>query len=436
MKVTVEEVSEIQRRLTVEVPPEEVNKEFESAYNRLRPQVKVKGFRRGKAPNSILAREYGPEITKEVVTNLVVSTLSKAVEEVDGELLLKPQVESTGEVKEGSAFRYTALVDLWPRFELPQYKGLRLERPSVEVTDQEVEEQLESLRKHFSVIDELEEERPVEKGDVAVVSYTAFIDGQEVEELAEEGYYLEVGSGNLHKKVEEALLGASKGEERVVTVSYPEDAINARVAGKEVEYRVVVKEIKRRVLPDLDDGFAAQVNPSFETLDQLKERLREQIRRDKEEAAQRAVVRQLLDQIVDGCDFPVPERLIQSKLDQMVDNIRAHFEERGVEFERAGISVERLRQNMREDAIEQIKTEMVLDRIAEKEGISLSDDEIDRYVADYAARSGLRREDVEQAVLLHVLPKLIANKTVNYLLEQSEIVDVPERQECSEEEAA
>ena len=423
MKVNVEDVSEIQRRLAVEVPAETVNKEFERAYNRLRPQVKVKGFRRGKAPNSILAREYGDEIRDEVLRNLIVTTLDEAVKEVEGELLLKPQVESTGELKEGSPFSYTALLDLWPQFELPKYKGLRLERPSVEVTDEEVEEQLEALRKHFSVIDELEEERPVEKGDVAVVSYTAVIDGEEVEELSEEDYYLEVGSGNLHEKVEEALVGMNRGDEKSVTVSYPEDAINALVAGKEVEYRVVVKDIKQRVLPELDDKFASQVNPNFKTMDELKERLRDQIRRDKEEAAQRALVRQLLDQIVDSVDFPVPERLIQSKLDQMVDNIRAHFEERGVEFSRAGISEERLRENMRQDAIEQIKTEMVLDRIAEQEGISLSDEEIDRYINQYASQSQVRREDVEQAVLLHVLPKLIANKTVTYLLDQAEIVE-------------
>ena len=425
MKITVEDVNEIQKRLSVEIPAEDVSKEFEKVYNRLRRQVSIKGFRKGKAPNSVLAKEYGEDIREEVMRNLILDTLDKAVEDAGVELILQPQVEDAGELKEGSAFTYTALLDLWPQFELPEYKGLRLERPPVDVTDEEVDEQLEALRKHFSLIDELDEERPVARGDIAVIRYRAFIDGEEVEELCEDDYFLEVGSGNLHEKVEEALVGMAKGEEKRVTVSYPEDAINQLVAGKEVEYAVEIKDIKQRVLPDLDDDFASKVNPSFKTMDELKERLREQIRMDKEEAAQRSLVRQLLDQIVDNVDFPVPERLVESKLTQMVDNVRSHFEERGVEFSRAGISEERLRENMRQDAIDQIKTEMILDKIAEQENISLTNEEIDNYVEGYAARAQLHKEQVQQAVLQHVLPKLIANKTVNFLLEQAEIVDAP-----------
>ncbi len=431
MKITVEDVNEIQKRLSVEIPPEEVNKEFEKVYNRLRRQVSIKGFRKGKAPNSVIAKEYGEEIREEVRRNLILDTLDKAVEEASVELILQPQVEEAAEPKEGSVFTYSALLDLWPQFDLPEYKGLRLERPPVDVSEEEVEEQLEALRKHFSVIDDLEEERPVDKGDVVVVEYHAYVDGEELEELSEDDYFLEVGSGNMHKDVESAMIGMSKGEEKRVTVSYPEDAINQRVAGKEVEYSVRIKDIKQRVLPELDDEFAQKVNPKFKTLEELKERLRNQIKMDKEEAAQRSLVRQLLDQITEKVDFPVPERLIQSKLTQMVDNVRSHFEERGVEFARAGISEERLRENMREDAIEQIKTEMILDKIAEKENISLSSEEIDRYVEGYAAQAQLQREQVQQAVLQHVLPKLIANKTVNFLLEQAEIVDA---QSSGEEE--
>ncbi len=426
MKVTVEDVSSIQKRLSVDVPAEMVDAELDKAYRRLNKSVTIKGFRKGKAPKSVLAREYGDQVKLEVIEKIIERTLPDALKEADVTLILQPQLDDASDVKEGTPFKYSALLDLWPEFEVPQYKGLELEKPSVEVTEEEVNEQLDALRTHFAHIDDLEEDRPVEEGDLVIIDYSGTIDGEEVDGLGEENYYLEVGSGNFNEEFEESLIGMNKGDEKEIVIDYPEDALNAKVAGKTVKYKVTLKEIKKRVLPELNDEFAQKFGPNFKTVEDLKKRLRDQISKDKEEAAQASLRKQLLDKLTQDLDFPIPERLIEAKLNQMVDNVASHLQERGLDLEQAGMSEERLKEKMRDDAIEQVRTELILDKIAEKENITIDRSEISNYVDAHASQINVDRAELEAAVLQHVLPKLRANKTVEYLLEQSVIKNADE----------
>ncbi len=424
MKVTVEDVSPIQKRLSVEIPPEMVSREFDAAYNRLKRHATVKGFRKGKAPRSVLEREYGPHVNSEVLEQLIQKSLPDAIKEAGVVMLLDPQLDTASELKDKKSFTYSVLLDLAPEIDLPEYKGIKLERPVVEVADEEVDEQLEALRRHFGSIEGIEENRPVEKGDLVVIDYSAEVDGKPAEDLSQENYYVEVGAGNLNKDFEDGLIGMEKGDEKDIEVTYPEDAVNAKLAGKTVKYHVKLKDIQVRQLPELNDEFAQSIGVGFKTIEDVRERLRKQILQDKEEAAQSSLRKQLFDKLLKGADFPVPERLVEKKLDQMIDNVAGHLQERGVDLARAGLDEGRLREKMKEDALAQVKVELILDKIAEKEGIDIPQEELEQYssyVESHYDSLHVDKRQLQSAVFDSVIPKLKAQKTVDFLLEQADI---------------
>ncbi|MBW2080293.1 MAG: trigger factor [Deltaproteobacteria bacterium] len=422
MKVTVEDIGPIQKRLSVEIPADVVSNEFDIAYNQLKRGADIKGFRKGKAPRSVLERQYGPQVESEVLEKLIKQSLPDALKEANVELVLDPHLDSTSPLKAAEAFTYSALLDLWPEFEVPKYKGLELEEPLVEVSEEEIQEQLEALLRHFATVETVPEDRPVEKGDLAIIDYVGEIDGEPVDGLSEENYYLEVGAGYFNPVFEKQLLGMTKGSDRSIEVSYPEDALNGKVAGKTVKFKVVLKAIKERISPELNDDFAKQIGADIKTVEELRDRLRRQLETDKQKAAKSSLRQQFLEQLREQVDFPIPDRLIDAKLTQMVDNVISHLQERGVDLEGAGMSEDRLRARMREDAVGQVKAEIILDKIAEVENIAVDHDEVSEY-AKYAEsqsqRLGVDRKHLENALVRDILPKLRAKKTVDFLLKQA-----------------
>lgn len=424
MKVTLEDLTPVQKRLQVEIPGDRVALEFDRAVRTIGRNVKIKGFRKGKAPKSLIKRYHGDLIREEVLRELIRKTFPKALKEVDQKLIAEPQLDNAGDLREGEPFNYSALLDLWPEFELPEYKGIKIERPKVEVTEEEVDEQLQALRRHFGYIEPVEEDRPVQEGDIVIVDYEGFLEGEPVEGLKEENYYLEVGSGYFNEEFEKKLIGARKGIETEISVSYSEDALNERVAGKTIFYKVLVRDIRKRVLPELDDEFAAKFGPDYKNVQDLRDRMRQQLEQDKKAAQERAVRQQLIDRLLNAVEFPIPESLVEKKLIQMVDNVIAHLNERGMDLESTGMSEERLKQKMREDAERQVKMEILLEKIAEKEDITVSDDQLMNHVTISSEMKDIDPEHLTTAISRYVLPKLRAKNTIDFLIEHAEIVEV------------
>lgn len=423
MKVTIDDIGPVQKRLSVEIPPDMVAKELDSAYARLNKTVKIKGFRQGKAPREIMEKFYAPQVEGEVMDTLIGKTLSKAIEEAKFVLILQPQLDSASPIKTDKAFSYSVTLDLWPEFNLIEYKGIEIEKPEVFITDEELDEQLEALRHHFGTIETLNEDRPLEMGDVAIIDYSGEVDGEPLEGLVEKDYYLEVGKGYFNDEFEKRIIGMAIGDERTIDITYPESAINAKVAGKTVYYNVVLKDIKKRVLPELNDEFAQKFSPDYKTVDDLKERLKKQIMLEKREAVESYMRNQIIDRLVSEIDFPIPERLVEAKLTQMMDNISGHLHERGVDFEKAGISQDRLKEKMRDDAIKQVKIELILDKIAEKENITVENEELARHI-DRRSAAQIDKQELMAALVQHVLPKLRAKKTLDFILEHAVIKPV------------
>ncbi len=437
MKVSVEDVSPVQKRLKVEIPASKVDEQINQTINRLKRNVAVPGFRKGKVPRAIIEREYGATIKSEVLQALIEESIGDAIKQSNVTMLLEPQLDSSSDIESGKPFEYSVLMDIEPEVEVPDFRKFELIRPKVEVTDEEVEEQLENLRSQFGTVEVVDEQRPLKEGDIAIIDYQAFIDGEEVEELANEDYFVEVGKGNFNETFEKGLIGMEKGEEREIEVTYPDDALNVLVAGKTVKYKVTLKNIQKRNLPELDDEFAKRFGIGLETVDDLRNKLKEQILKDKKAAADSVLRNQLFDKLLERADFPVPERLIEKKLDQMIDNIAGHMQERGVNLEQAGIDEERLREKMRENAIRQVKTELILDKIADEEKIEIPSEELKKYndyVDEHYKEMNVDRAQLESAVFESVLPKLRAKQTIDFLMNSVTIKDEEEKKSNSEEE--
>ncbi len=429
MKVSVEDVSPVQKRLKVEIPAQKVDEHINQTVNRLKKSVTIPGFRKGRVPKSIIEREYGPQIKSEVLQSLIEETIGEAIKQSNVTMLLEPRLDSSSEIESGKPFEYSVLMDIQPEIEVPDFRKFELVRPKIEVTDEELEEQLEALRNQFGSVEVVDERRPLQEGDIAIIDYTAYIDGEEVEELANENYFIEVGKGNFNETFEKGLIGMEKDEEREIEVDYPDDALNTLVAGKTVKYKVILKDIQKRNLPELDDEFAQRFGIGLETIEDLKNKLREHILKDKEEAAESVLRNQLFDKLLEGTDFPVPERLVEKKLDQMIDNIAGHMHERGVNLEQAGIDEERLREKMREDAIRQVKTELILDKIAEQEKVEIPSDELKKYndyVDEHYREMNVDKAQFQAAVFDSVLPKLRAKQTIDYILQNVTIKEEEE----------
>ncbi len=430
MKVSVEDVSPVQKRLSVEIPSEKVKDQLEKAVNYLRKTVSLPGFRKGKVPRRIIERDYAHHIQTEVMHKLIEETLGDAIRQSQVTMLLEPQLDKSSEIKPDEPFKYSVLMDIEPEFEIPDFRKFELTRPKVEVSEEEVQEQLQALRRHFGTVETVDEPRAVEEGDLAIIDYNVFIDGQEAEDLATRDYYVEVGQGNLNETLEKGIVGMKKGEEREIEVTYPDDALNTRLAGKKVLYKVVLKNIQIRNMPELDDEFAQRIGIGLKTVDDLRERMRRQILEDKEKAAEGVVRQQLFDKLLEAADFPVPERLVEKKLDQMIDNVVSHMQERGVNLEQAGVDEAKLREKMREDAVKQVKTELILDKIAEMEKVEIPTEELKRYsdyVDEHYQEMNVSREQFHSAVFDSVLPKIRAKQTMDFILKNVAIKEEDEK---------
>ena len=418
MKAVVEDLGPVQKRLSVELSAHEVSMEMDSVYNRLKGEVNVRGFRKGKVPRNILERHYSPQVENEVLQKLIEKSLPKAIEKADVALVIYPRLDSTSPLKADENFFYSVFLDVWPEFETPRYKGLELERPSVEVSEEEVQGQFDALRRHFAVIESVKEERPVKKGDIVLIDYAGKIDDEYIDGLSEENYYLEVESGYLNLEFERHLLDMTKGSEKSFEIGYRDDVINSKIAGKTVNYRVLLKDIKERVLPELNDDLAQKIGGAFKTIEDVRDRLYRQLKADKQRAVKGNLTQQFLEKMMEDVDFPVPDILVENKLTQMLDNVAGHLQERGTDFDRAGLSEDRLREKMRGDAVIQVKTEMILDKIAQAEGISVDNNELSEYIERHYSQE-IDKNQVQAAVLQHILPKLRAQKTMDFLLSQS-----------------
>jgi trigger factor len=423
-KVEIENLSEVKRKLKIAVPSTEVTQEVDRAYRELGKRAKVKGFRPGKVPRSVLEMYYHKDIEQEVSDTLVRRSLGEALKDKDMEPINLSWPEALPPVVAGQDYRYSVELEVSPEFTAQGYLDLKLEAPDVEVVEDEVDRRLEEIREHNALLKPPAEDRGVMDGDFVVLDYQGYFAGEPVEDAKAEGTYVEVGSGKFNLDFERNLVGLKPEAEARFAVSLPDDFANPLLAGKVVEFQVKILEVKEKVVAELDDTFAQNLGGNFQTLADLRTAVREDIIKGKERERQAYLENQVADKLLAKHEFEVPPSLVLQEQENMLRDQMERFGQHGMNI--ANIDTARMAEVLKPMAERRVRVKLVLGRIAKQEGLTVDDAEVDAALAQIAVHSGRDVPEVkkfyEERDLKGILRReLLDDKTMKMVLDKAEI---------------
>ncbi|MGC4963947.1 trigger factor [Gordonia sp. DT101] len=393
MKSTVEQLSPTRVKLNVEVPFEELSGEFDRAYKSLAQQIRIPGFRPGKAPAKLIEARVGRDsILAQVVNDALPTKYSQAVEETDTKAIGQPEID-LAELVYGDPVTFTAEVDVRPDVELPDYSTLAVEVDAIEVDDAEVEEQVEGLRARFGTLKGVD--RGAENGDFVSIDLAATVDGEAVEEASTEGLSHEVGSGQLIEGLDDALVGMKTGENKEFTTKL----VAGDHSGEDAQVTVTVNSVKERELPELDDEFA-QMASEFDTVAELRDSLVERVEQSKKLEQANAIRDKVLEDLLEKVEIPLPEKVVADEIEgqqHQVIHALGHDDEQVAKFlEAQGKTREEWDNEAREEAEKSVKTQLLLDAIAEQQDTDVSQDELTQQILFQAQRYGMQPQEFIQ----------------------------------------
>ena len=379
MQSTLEQLENNRVLLKLEADPQEVADAFDQAYKKVVQRVSVPGFRKGKVPRFILEKQFGKEVLYQDAVEILVSKIYyQAIQEHKLEPVENPKIDFEDQIEEDKPVKFQAEVEVLPEVKLGAYKEFDLRKEQPVVTDEEVEAELKALQeRHAELV--AAEKTALEKGDFALIDFEGYLNEKAFPGGAAQGYTIEVGAGRFIPGFEDGLIGMAPGEERALNLTFPEDYHQQDLAGQEVVFKVKLHEIKRKERPDLDDEFAKE-HGDFATLDDLKAHLRKRIQAHKEQEANRKFEDEVIKQVVAGITVPLTDTLINRELEHMIHHMEHDLEARGLKLEEylthTEQTMEELRAQLRPQAEERVKTDLVLTAVAQAEGITVTEDEL------------------------------------------------------------
>ena len=428
MQINVEDVSPLTRKMTITLPETQVAQELDAAYRKLNSEVSLKGFRKGKVPRQVLEKNYRPKVEYDLADKLIQDTYFDALEKSRIDAVVHPDIRERKFVDNGT-FVYTVEVDVRPQFELVEYKGLEIEQPALEVTDEEIAQELEALRKQMAPMQSVED-LALKKGHLAVIDFQGYHNGTPLKQVVGENYSVEVGSGQYGKEFEEKLLGLKKGEEASQEIDFPANFANPILAGKKVEFKINVKDVKERLLPALDDEFAKEVGENFANLDELKAHIREKKLQAKKDAQRGDLTDKLMKALIETHDFEIPPRLVAYEIEAMIKELESNLERQGMTLEAAGLNRDALVEQYKLAAQARVKGDFLLKKVAEKEGLKLENEDIDKGFKRISEQYSMSVSEVKKYFahrddLLPFMAELLNEKILSFLLDAAKMKIVP-----------
>lgn len=400
MSVQVEKLEKNMAKLTIEVSAEELEKAIEKVYQKQKKNISVPGFRKGKVPRAMVEKMYGKEVFYEDAANEVIpAAYEKAYDECGENIVSTPKIEVT-QIEAGKPFIFTAEVALKPEVTLGAYKGIEVNKVEAAVSDEEVDAEIERERERnarsVSVSD-----RAVQDKDQTVIDFEGFVDGVAFEGGKGENYPLTIGSGAFIPGFEEQLIGKNIGEECDVNVTFPEDYHADNLAGKPAVFKVTVKEIKEKVLPELDDEFAAEVS-EFDTLAEYKEDVKKNLTEKREKDVKNAKEDAVVDAIIANATMDIPEAMIETQQRQMVQEFAQNIQMQGLSidqyFQFTGLTAEKMMEQVKPQAEKRIKSRLVLEAVAKAENIVASEEDFEEEIAKMAEMYKMEADKVKESI--------------------------------------
>ena len=424
MKVDIDTISSVQRKVRVEVPLDKVADEFSRAYTNLGRRARIKGFRAGKVPRKVLQSMYGEDVRGEVKSHLVEESLGEVIKDHNLQIVSRPEVEAE-EIKEDAGFSFTAVFEVKPAIEAKDYLGIQVNKVKIGITEDQVNAALSRLQEGHARLELVEGRDIVQKGDFVTIDFDGNIAGKPFSGGKGENYVLEVGSGNSLPQFEEAVTGLEIGKQSNVKVDYPDNYPNKEIAGKSVEFIVTVREIKEKVLPNLDDDFAKD-HGECGSLDELKSKIRQRLEDELKHIQEEEIKEQLVSQLIEKHSIETPASMV----DRQTRYLMERYQNRPV-GQSGGDEppMEEVRKTMEGRATRQVQATLLVERIAQQENIAVPDKELQERVDLLARSSGERAKAVREYYAREdarddLRAQLVFDRTLSYLLEKASIKEV------------
>ena len=439
MSVQVEKLEKNMAKLTIEVSAEEFDAAIEQAYQKDKKKISLPGFRKGKAPRKMIEKMYGTGVFYEDAANIVIpKAYSEAAKECGEEIVSQPEISVT-QIGAGQPFIFTAEVALKPAVTLGDYKGVEVEKTPVEVSEEEVDKEVDKERENNSRTIDVDD-RAVEKGDMIKLIFEGFVDGTPFEGGKAEDYSLTIGSGSFIPGFEDQLIGAKIGEEVEVNVTFPEEYHAAELKGKPAVFKCTVNEIKVKELPEADDEFAKDVS-EFDTLAEYKDDIRAKLLEKKTADAKREKQNKTVAKAVENATMEIPEAMITEQVRRMADDFARRLQSQGLSMDQymqfTGLTMDALAQQMRPEALNRIQNSLVLEAIAKAENIEVSDEkvneEIEKMAAAYKMEADKLKELIGDAEKEQMKSDLAIQAAVDMITDAAVEVEAAKEEEKTEE---
>lgn len=437
MKVTVEDLSPIKKKLSLEIAADAVEVELENAYKKISKTADIKGFRKGKVPRKVLEQHYGPRAQYDAAGPLINNSLYKALLDNKIEAVSQPEVVESGVVEAGKPFSYKAEVEVRPEVVAKDYTNLKLEKEKFSFDESVVEQQLEQMANSRMQL-EVTSRKKARDGDTVIIDFEGFIDDTPFENGAAKDFELSLGSNSFIPGFETQLVGMKREEEKEVEVTFPEGYGAKDLAGKPAVFKVLVKEIKEKIIPKIDDKLAKELDA--DNLDDLKERIKENTIAQGKQQVEGQLQENLMNALIDNNPFDVPEAMIKNQLLHLKDSFTQKLKAQGMSLEMLGMDDESFSKTYREMAVQQVKGELILDAIAGQEEIIVEESVVEQKMQTFADDSDIPLDQVQKyfenaQALAGLKGQILQENVTKFLLDQAVVTEV-EPQKPAQEDAA
>ena len=422
--VKIEDISSVKKKLSFDIPWADVKNELDMVYRKVGKTAKIKGFRPGKIPRAIIESYYREQAEEETVTNLVNRYYWEALKEKEIPSVTPPKIEQNG-IEAEKDFSFSATIEVEPSIDPKDYLGLELEREEPVVTEEDLDARMLEIRKMFATMEDLNEERGVTEGDFVTLDFSGSIAGKVLKELSAENHLLEVGSKTFVPGFEDQLIGLKKGETKTIDVKFPPDYNVSHIAGKDVQFKVNVKGIRIKKIPEIDDNFVKNFE-KYESLDALKADIRESLEAEKKRKVAAEYEKSIGEKLLTKNDFDIPESYIERQIYFMMSDMQRRMVSGGMDPKKAAEFAFRLHDQFREDATKNVKIALLIKHIARKEGLTVVDEEIDNQVREIASQraqdyESLKASLVKDDLLDNIRNEILDRKTYEFLSSKATI---------------
>ncbi len=438
MEVTITDLSPCKKQLRIEIDAETVNAKFDAVAKDFRRHAHLPGFRPGKAPLANVMRSYGDKIGEEAKRTLMSDSYAKALKENELRPVIMPEVEEL-QFGHGKPFQYLATLEVTPAFEMPEYIGIEVEKERRSVNDADIAKALDTLREQR--VSYADMDRPAVEEDFIVVNFTGTIDDKPITDLIkvarglteQKNFWLHKTQNPLIPGTVEALIGSSKGDKKTVTVTIPDDFVYEEIVGKEAKYEIEVVQVKEKSLPELDDKFAKGFGA--ESMDKLREGVENDLKNELEYSKKKSIRNQCVDKLLGAVNCDLPETIVNEATRAAVHNIVQQNHQRGVGKEIIEENKDKIYANAKTDAVVRVKANYILSKIAEKEGIKVTDKELSRQVAAMAAQQKVKPQKLAQQLkdngtIYQVQEEIMNSKVIDLLEEKAKVTEIDPKPEA------